>query len=197
MGIRAFLDASPPGPEFARRMRVAQARAAARGRSRSPVGVLAAAFLAEGTAGVRAGAGTLGAGGVALPPDAIGVGRVLPADRAALAEDLGLSEPDPEPIDADPARLDAVAGRYLGQLSNYELVREGEGLVLVHHPKGGFPTADSPPPPAMPRIRARFSALDRLLFLDAPLTMTEADVHWNGDRPDWVRIGHRVCRREF
>jgi hypothetical protein len=89
MGIRAFLDASPPGPEFARRMRAAQAQAAALGRSRSPVGVLAAAFLAEGAAGLQAGSGKLGAGGVALPPDAIGLGRVPPGDRAALAADLG------------------------------------------------------------------------------------------------------------
>lgn len=118
-----------------------------------------------------------------------------PAVRSLLEEDLGLADPDPDLITVEPDRLAALAGTYRAPLADYDFSVDGENLVMTHRPRGGFPTPTAPPAPALPAVRAAFCAADRLAFLDRPLAGTFADVHWNGEQADWVRIGSRVCGR--
>ena len=90
MGIRAFLRAHPPGPDFTELIARARARAAATGHPRSPVGACAAVLLEEGQRGVRAAAAKLAEGSnVAVVPDPAVFGRLPPEDRVELAYDLG------------------------------------------------------------------------------------------------------------
>jgi CubicO group peptidase (beta-lactamase class C family) len=91
--------------------------------------------------------------------------------------------------------LDAYAGLYAGALADYELTRDGDALVVRHIPKGGFPTADSPPPPAVPPFRMGFYGTESLVGLDPPFDQTYAEVLRRGGEVAWLRLGGRIHRR--
>ncbi len=66
------------------------------------------------------------------------------------------------------AELREYAGWYELPLSAFELkVRDGY-LVLHDHPRGGFPTPETPPGPPSPPVRFAYCGPDRIIGLDEP-----------------------------
>ncbi len=117
--------------------------------------------------------------------------------RLALHEFLGLDEQDPVPLDVPADQLTAYTGRYesLGVIIDLSL-RDG-ALVLQLTPKGGFPTKDSPAPPAPPPTRLALCGQDEVIALDEPFKGTRGEFLRDPDRIiTWLRIGGRVNRRD-
>lgn len=79
-------------------------------------------------------------------------GRILNSviTRRALEIFLDAHVPQPQPIQFDAATLAAYAGTYRAALADVSVTVEGDGLQLASQPKGGFPTQDTPAPPAPP-----------------------------------------------
>ena len=75
-------------------------------------------------------------------------------------------------------------------------VRDGV-LILQDVPKGGFPTRESPPRPALPPTRLVFYGPDLVVALDAPYTDARGEFLRDADgQLTWLRIGGRLHRRE-
>ncbi len=107
---------------------------------------------------------------------------------------------DPEPtlrkMPAD--KLMAYTGRYSAAAHDIDIVAgDGDGmLVLLEIPKGGFPTVDSPPPPADPPVRLAFVDDDHVLALDPPIQGRQADFLRDAEgRIIWLRLGGRLHKR--
>jgi CubicO group peptidase (beta-lactamase class C family) len=117
--------------------------------------------------------------------------------RWALEHYLGIRQEDPQPLSLPDAELESFAGRYDAALGAYELTVEEGGFRVHFTPKGGFPTKETPPPPAPPAVRGALCGQDRLLLLEEPFK------HITGEflrAPDgaitWLRIGGRIMRRD-
>jgi CubicO group peptidase (beta-lactamase class C family) len=93
-------------------------------------------------------------------------------------------------------RLSEYVGTYTSVLDDVEL-RIGEtGLVAQTIPRGGFPTVDSPAPPAPPPARLAFTSEDRLVVLDPPTKDSRAEVLRDPSGAiTWLRSGGRAHRR--
>lgn len=115
----------------------------------------------------------------------------------ALAHYLGLEEPAPQALPLDEQALAPFVGRYVSLDSDVDLTVRPGGLLLTLIPKGGFPTRDSPPPPAPPPAPLIFHAPDRVVVADGLWKGNRGDF---GRRPDgsiaWLRIGGRIRLRE-
>jgi CubicO group peptidase (beta-lactamase class C family) len=109
---------------------------------------------------------------------------------------LGLADPDPVHEERSAAELAAYAGRYSSIMQDLELtVRDGV-LTLQDHPKGGFPTRDSPPSPASPPTRLAFCGVDQVLALDPPYVGVRGEFLRAEDGSiAWFRAGGRIHRR--
>ena len=117
--------------------------------------------------------------------------------RWAMAEYLGLQDPEPAHLTVPRERLAEYAGAYDARMASVEISLTDDGLVVQPHPKGGFPTKDSPPSPAPPPTRVAFIGDDRIIALDPPFSRA------NGEflrRPDgtlaWLRWGGRLAARQ-
>jgi CubicO group peptidase (beta-lactamase class C family) len=162
----------------------------------------------EGTRIVRHGGATNGqlSAFVMVPARRFAITILTNADRGdelnrivvklALREFLTLDERDPQPLDAGEEQLGQYAGRYESLLSICDLeLREG-GLMLQMTPKGGFPTKDSPAPPAPPPTRLALYGDDRVIALDEPFADARGEFLRNRDGSiAWLRIGGRVHAR--
>ena len=82
-----------------------------------------------------------------------------------------------------PGQLAEYAGRYTAALRDIDMKADKGELTMHVSPKGGFPTKDSPAPPAPPPSRAEFVGIDRIRMLDAPWKdeMGEFSVRWTLD----------------
>jgi CubicO group peptidase (beta-lactamase class C family) len=125
-------------------------------------------------------------------------GRMKIAVRKwALAHFLGLTVKEPTPQGAGEEELRAYVGRYARPFAELELGMLGGKLVGQMVPKEGFPTKDTPPPPAPPPLTLDLCEPDRLLALDGPFKDATGDVIRNPDGSiGWLRFGGRVHRRE-
>jgi CubicO group peptidase (beta-lactamase class C family) len=74
----------------------------------------------------------------------------------------------PAPIEKTANELKEYAGRYLIGIECFDLKVKGRHLIYHHIPLGGFPTPDTPPGPAMPRMRFSFYEKDKVIGLDEP-----------------------------
>lgn len=114
----------------------------------------------------------------------------------ALDQYLAASDPEPQQLDMPEEQLTAYAGRYTSAANDLDLFLRDGVLILQDIPKGGFPTPDSPPPPADPPVRLAFVAEDRVLVLDEPLKDARAEFLRDADgNLVWFRIGGRVHKR--
>ena len=77
------------------------------------------------------------------------------------------SEP-PKPIQKLAGELKEYAGRYQIGTECFDLRVKGKYLIYHHIPLGGFPRPDTPPGPAMPRMRFSFYEKDKVIGLDEP-----------------------------
>ena len=115
----------------------------------------------------------------------------------ALEHYLGLADPDPSPLALPADRLAPYTGLYTAAAGDLDVTLGAAGLVLQVIPKGGFPTADSPPEPAPPPVHAALYADDRLILLEEPLEGTRGEfLRDAAGGIVWLRVGGRVHRRE-
>jgi len=121
----------------------------------------------------------------------------LAVRRWALEHFLGLAVEEPTPQEASEDELRAYVGRYARPFAALELGLLGGKLIGQLVPKGGFPTKDTPPPPAPPPMTLDLCEPDRLLVLDGPFKDATGDAIRNPDGSiGWLRFHGRVHRRE-
>ena len=74
----------------------------------------------------------------------------------------------PKPIETSTGELKEYIGRYKIGTECFDLKVKGRHLIYHHIPLGGFPMPDSPPGPAMPRMRFSFYEEDKVIGLEEP-----------------------------
>jgi CubicO group peptidase (beta-lactamase class C family) len=74
----------------------------------------------------------------------------------------------PKPLEKPANELKEFVGRYQIGTECFDLKLKGKHLIYHHIPLGGFPTPDTPPGPAMPRMRFSFYEEDKVIGLDEP-----------------------------
>jgi len=107
---------------------------------------------------------------------------------------LGFERPIPAALKMPPGQqLAEYAGRYTAALRDIEMKADKGELTMHVSPKGGFPTKDSPAPPAPPPSRAEFVGIDRIRMLDAPWKDDMGEFLRNPDGAiAWFRFGFRI-----
>jgi CubicO group peptidase (beta-lactamase class C family) len=99
----------------------------------------------------------------------------------------------PKPIQTPPGELKEYAGRYRIGTECFDLKVKGAHLMYHHIPLGGFPRRDSPPGPAMPRMRFSFYEKDKVIGLDEPYKDALGDfIRDEKRRLKYFRIGGRA-----
>ncbi len=115
----------------------------------------------------------------------------------ALRQYCGIAESAFAPSTAA-VDLTEFVGFYRGALSDSELTVQAGKLVLQSHPKGGFPTRDTPPlgaPP--PPTRLELGQDDTVLGLDPPYTGSRGEFLRDANGTiTWLRFGSRIARRD-
>jgi lysine 2,3-aminomutase len=117
--------------------------------------------------------------------------------ECALREYLGLSNPQPVPLDMPEGDLVEYVGRYASAEEVIDLRLHDWGLLANVLPKGGFPTRQSPPPPSPPPIFYEFYAKDRVVAVNGLNKGERCDFLRDTDgRIVWFRCGLRIHGRE-
>jgi CubicO group peptidase (beta-lactamase class C family) len=102
----------------------------------------------------------------------------------------------PKPIQKPVSELKEYAGRYQIGTECFDLKVKGKHLIYHHIPLGGFPTPDTPPGPAMPRMRFSFYEQDKVLGLDEPYRDALGDfIRDDKGKLQFFRIGGRAHRK--
>jgi CubicO group peptidase (beta-lactamase class C family) len=102
----------------------------------------------------------------------------------------------PKPIEVPTAELKDYAGRYQIGTECFDLKVKGKHLIYHHIPLGGFPTPETPPGPAMPRMRFAFYETDKVIGLDEPYKDALGDfIRDNDGELLFFRIGGRAHKK--
>ena len=102
----------------------------------------------------------------------------------------------PKPIEKPAGELKEYTGRYLVGIECFDLKVKGRHLVYHHIPLGGFPTPDTPPGPAMPRMRFSFYEEDKVIGLDEPYKDALGDfIRDEKGKLQYFRIGGRAHKK--
>lgn len=116
--------------------------------------------------------------------------------RAALKSFLGLTETDPEPIQADEEQLRQYVGHYARPFAEVELTLKEGSLQAQIIPKRGFPNREAPVPPPGPPFPVGLYREDGLIVLEGPRKGSSADIIRLEDGSiGWLRLGGRIHRR--
>lgn len=117
--------------------------------------------------------------------------------RRALAEYLGVTITDPQPLPSQEAQLAEYVGLYSRPFADLRVKLEGGRLMIQTIQKQGFPTPASPIPPPPPAILYELYAKDRLIVTAGPQKGARAEIL---RRPDgtvgWIRVNGRVSRKQ-
>jgi hypothetical protein len=117
--------------------------------------------------------------------------------RWVLERSLGIVEPEPAPQPVPPETMAEYEGRYKAAAADRVIYARDGALWLQVEPKGGFPTADSPPGERPPPVRVALAGRDRLVMLDEPLQGVKAEILRDKDgRIEWLRAGGRAHKRQ-
>jgi CubicO group peptidase (beta-lactamase class C family) len=115
------------------------------------------------------------------------------AIRWAMKIFFNTAWPTPQPYQKSGAELDEFIGRYELPLGAFTLKAKGGYLVLQDIPRGGFPTPETPPGPAIPPVRLAFYDTDRVICIDEPMKNALGDFLRNKDgEVTFLRIGGRA-----
>jgi CubicO group peptidase (beta-lactamase class C family) len=99
----------------------------------------------------------------------------------------------PQPMEKPANELKEYTGRYLIGIECFDLKVKGRHLIYHHIPLGGFPTPDTPPGPAMPRMRFSFYEKDKVIGLDEPYKDALGDfLRDEKGKVQFFRIGGRA-----
>lgn len=102
----------------------------------------------------------------------------------------------PKPIEKPASELKEYTGKYLIGIECFDLKVKGGHLIYHHIPLGGFPTPDTPPGPAMPRMRFSFYEKDKVIGLDEPYKDALGDfIRDEKGRLQFFRIGGRAHKK--
>jgi hypothetical protein len=103
----------------------------------------------------------------------------------------------PRPVIEVPAQqLKQFVGRYRIGTECFDLKVKGKHLIYHHIPLGGFPTPDTPPGPAMPRMRFLFYEKDKVIGLDEPYKDALGDfIRDERGKLRFFRIGGRAHKK--
>ena len=102
----------------------------------------------------------------------------------------------PKPIQKPANKLKEYVGRYQIGTECFDLKVKGRHLIYHHIPLGGFPTPDTPPGPAMPRMRFSFYDEDKVIGLDEPYKDALGDFLRDGKgKLQFFRIGGRAHKK--
>ena len=102
----------------------------------------------------------------------------------------------PKPIEKPASELKEFVGRYQIGTECFDLKVKGRHLIYHHIPLGGFPTPDTPPGPAMPRMRFSFYNEDKVIGLDEPYKDALGDfIRDEQGRLQFFRIGGRAHKK--
>ena len=102
----------------------------------------------------------------------------------------------PKPIQKPANELKEFVGRYQIGTECFDLKVKGKHLIYHHIPLGGFPTPDTPPGPAMPRMRFSFYDEDKVIGLDEPYKDALGDfIRDEKGKLQFFRIGGRAHKK--
>jgi CubicO group peptidase (beta-lactamase class C family) len=115
----------------------------------------------------------------------------------ALEHFCSVNESEPPHLTLSAEQLMTYTGRYTGAANDFQITVEEGTLILQDIPKGGFPTPETPPPPADPPVRLAFvQDEDHILALDQPIKGARAEFLRDADGGIvWLRIGGRIHKR--
>lgn len=114
----------------------------------------------------------------------------------ALALYFGAKPTLPKPIEKPARPLKEYVGRYQIGTECFDLKVKGKYLIYHHIPLGGFPTPDTPPGPALPRMRFAFYEEDKVIGLDEPYKDALGDfLRDEKGRLRFFRIGGRAHKK--
>ena len=101
-----------------------------------------------------------------------------------------------EPMDIPSKELKEYEGRYRIGTECFDIKVRGKYLIYHHIPLGGFPTPDTPPGPAMPKMRFQFYEKDKVFGLDEPYKGTLGDIFRDKNgRVEYFRVGGRAHKK--
>ena len=102
----------------------------------------------------------------------------------------------PAPIEIPVSDLREFTSRYRIGIECFDLKAKGRHLIYHHIPLGGFPTPDTPPGPALPRMRFSFYEKDKVIGLDEPYKDALGDFIRDGKgKLRYFRIGGRAHKK--
>jgi CubicO group peptidase (beta-lactamase class C family) len=115
----------------------------------------------------------------------------------ALEHYCSVTEPEPAHLTLPEEQLVTYTGRYTATANDFLITLHEGTLILQDIPNGGFPTPDTPPPPADPPVRLAFvHDEDHILALDQPIKGARAEFLRDADGGIvWLRIGGRIHKR--
>ena len=106
----------------------------------------------------------------------------------------GLRGPAPEPADGAPVA--EYAGAYETSMGRVTITPKGERIGIEVEPFGGFPTRDSPAPPAPPPMEAFFYTPDRWMVAGGAQDGVRGHfIRTETGELAWLRLGGRLYRR--
>lgn len=120
----------------------------------------------------------------------------LEVTKDLVAEFLGNDTPEPVELPMTPTQVDEYSGRYLQPLGDIEIKADAGELIVQIHPKGGFPTKDTPPGPPPPPFRIGLIGTDRIAMVEPPYKDIQGEFLRDRDGSiAWLRWGHRIHSR--
>ena len=95
-----------------------------------------------------------------------------------------------------PSQMAEYSGRYTQAGSDIEIKTDAGKLMMQPHPKGGFPTKDTPPGPTPPPFRVGLVGEDRIAMIEPPIKDIQGEFIRNPDGSiAWLRWGSRIRAR--
>jgi CubicO group peptidase (beta-lactamase class C family) len=136
--------------------------------------------------------------GLALTTNSMSGGLFnIDVTKGLVAKFLGNDEPEPAEIPLTPSQMAEYSGRYTRSLGgDIEIETEAGKLMMQLHPKGGFPTTDSPPGPTPKPFRIGLIGEDRIAMVEPAVKDIQGEFIRNPDGSiAWLRWGGRIHAR--
>jgi CubicO group peptidase (beta-lactamase class C family) len=133
----------------------------------------------------------------AMLTNSLALGDLMRDVDVPLREFLGISYKMPELLAMAPEALAEYEGRYVARLDDIELKVENGDLMMQVTPKGGFPNAKVPAPPAPPPMKLGFINAERVCVVDGKRNDIQGDFLRGSDgKLAHLRWGGRIHPRQ-
>jgi CubicO group peptidase (beta-lactamase class C family) len=134
---------------------------------------------------------------VALTNSSDGDGVIDTAETTALEQFLGVTVPQPAPLELATEQLEPYTGCFESGDASCCIKLEDDRLVLHMAFKGGFPTPAAPPPPPLPPMIMALCAPDQFFVIDGPMKGSRGEyLRDDQGRVAWLRIDGRIRYRK-